>query len=438
VEINKDIKENSAEIMVVDDSNFNLKLMSEILLSEGFKVSTFKSGDTALAAVKEKKPDLILLDVNMPGISGYEVCHLLKADKDTCDIPVLFVSALIAVEDKINGFNAGGIDFISKPFYPEEVVIRVKTHLKMRMLQIQLIEKNKKLENALNSLSELQVQLVQKDKMASVGQLSAGIAHEINNPLGFVSSNFNTLKKYMDKFKEYIFEYIKFKNDIEEGSITSVPDEIERINYLEEKNKIDFIIDDLDDLYKDTEDGLNRIKEIVITLRNFAHESSSDSFEEYSINQGITDTLVIAKNELKYEIQLNTNLFPNISSIKAKPGEINQGFLNIILNSSYAIKEKIKQNPTFNGILNIVTWNDNDFVYCSIEDNGIGIPKENTNKIFNPFFTTKPVGEGTGLGLSISYDIIVNKHKGDIRVVSIVGEGTKIIITLPINKEVGD
>jgi len=424
------------EIMVVDDSKFNLKLMSDILLLAGYKVTVAISGELALEAIKIKKPDLILLDVNMPGISGYEVCRILKMDKYNRDIPIIFVSALTESEDKITGFNSGGIDFISKPFNPKEVIVRVKTHLNLRMLQKQSITKNIELENALKSLKELQMKLIQEDKMASIGQLSAGIAHEINNPLGFVSSNFSTLRKYNDKIKECIVEYKKFKESLEESSTQSVLDEIERINSLEEKNKIDYIMNDLDELYNDTNEGLERIKKIVITLKNFVHESNNDSFEDYNLNQGIEDSLEIARNELKYNITINTKFIENIPIIKAKPSEINQVLLNIIINSSHGIKEKY--NTDLGGEITITTWNDEKSVYCSIEDNGYGIPEENITKIFNPFFTTKPVGTGAGLGLSISYDIIVNKHKGNIEVESTVGERAKFILTLPINEEVGD
>ncbi len=305
----------------------------------------------------------------------------------------------------------------------------------------EITKKNIELEKALKSLKELQVQLIQEDKMASVGQLSAGIAHEINNPLGFVSSNFNTLKKYIDKLSEYILEYRKLKISMEESCtscVSSVSNEIETINNLEKNSKVDYIMNDLVDLYKDTDDGLHRIKKIVGTLRNFARESSNDIFEDYDLNQGIEDTLVISKSETKYTTLIKVNLSEKIPIIKANPGEINQVLLNLIINSSHAVKEKIESNLCTNGELNIKTWNDLDFVYCLIEDNGNGISKDNISKIFNPFFTTKPVGKGTGLGLSISYDIIVNKHKGDIKVESKLGVGTKFIIKLPINSEESD
>ena len=433
VEYPKDFIE---EIMVVDDSIFNLTLMSDILNAAGYKVRTAKNGAIALEYIEEKKPDMILLDVNMPGLSGYEVCQKIKDNKLNKDIPVIFVSALTESEDKITGFNAGGVDFISKPFNPKEVLVRVKTHLNLIRLQKQLTEKNVELEDALKSLKVLQMKLIQEDKMASIGQLSAGIAHEINNPLGFVSSNFSTLKKYNGKLRECIIEYRNFKESLKFTSSNEVKNKIERINDLEEKNKIEYIMTDLEELYNDTNNGLERIKKIVITLKNFVHESNDDSFENYDLNQGILDTLEISRNELKYNIETQTNLDEKLPIIKAKTSEINQVLLNIIINASHALKEKY--NTDSGGKIIITTWNDEKFAYCTLEDNGVGIQEKNITKIFNPFFTTKQVGKGAGLGLSISYDIIVNKHNGNIEVKSTLGEGTKFILTLPINEEVGD
>jgi signal transduction histidine kinase len=269
--------------------------------------------------------------------------------------------------------------------------------------------------------------------MACIGYLSAGIAHEINNPLGFVSSNFNTLKKYIDKVTEYISEYIKLKNTIEQGGTDAISEGIANINALEANNKIDFIISDLADLYIDTDEGISRIKNIVLTLKNFVHDSNNSSFDNYNINKGIEDTLVIVKNEIKYNIEIKTDFLKDIKIIKANSGEINQVLLNIIINASHSIKEKYKLNADFNGMIKINTKSDEEFVYCSIEDNGIGISEENMSKIFNPFFTTKPIGVGTGLGLSISYDIVVNKHKGDIKIKSEVGKGAEFVIILPLN-----
>lgn len=420
------------EILVVDDSRFNLNLMSDILIQEGYQVRTAVDGEIALKQIAEKIPDMVLLDVNMPGMSGYEVCKIIKADYSINDIPVIFVSALTESEDKIAGFNAGGVDYISKPFNPKEVLVRVKTHLNLKRLQKELITKNIELEDALKSLKVLQMKLIQEDKMASIGQLSAGIAHEINNPLGFVISNFSTLKKYNEKIKECILEYRKLIESLQTNSVEELSDRVEGIKGIEQKNKIEYILADVDDLYKDNDNGLDRIKKIVITLKNFVHESNDDAFEDYDLNQGIQDTLQISRNELKYNITVRANLDQKLPIIKAKTSEINQVLLNIIINASQAIKEKFGTN--LGGKLDITTWNDENYIYCTIQDNGFGIQDNNITKIFNPFFTTKKVGKGAGLGLSISYDIIVNKHKGDIVVESKEGEGAKFIITLPIKQ----
>ena len=325
----KDSKDYIEEIIVVDDSKFNLNLLSDILNKAGYRVRTAISGEFALESIQEKSPDMVLLDVNMPGISGYEVCRKIKEDISNKDIPVIFVSSLTESEDKIAGFNVGGVDFISKPFNPKEVLVRVKTHLNLRRLQKELITKNLELEDALKSLKVLQMKLMQEDKMASIGQLSAGIAHEMNNPLGFVISNFSTLKKYNQKIKECIFEYRKLVEDPNVTKLESLFDRVDKIKNIEQKNKIDYILTDVENLYNDN--GLDRIKNIVITLKNFVHESNDDAYEDYDLNQGIKDTLQISRNELKYSIKVKCILNEGISIIKAKTSEVNQVVLNIMV-----------------------------------------------------------------------------------------------------------
>lgn len=296
-----------------------------------------------------------------------------------------------------------------------------------------LDKKNKELDKALKLLKQTQVKLLREDKMVCIGQLSAGIAHEINNPLGFVMSNFNTLKKYVRHFKETLESYRMIKQELQLKFGENIGKEIEYLNKIEKKNKIDFIIDDLEEMFNDTSAGLERVRKIIYALRNFAHENNNGDLQQYDLNEGIQNTLIIVKNEIKYTSQLKLNL-TNIPLIKAKPNEINQCILNIIINASYAIKEKISKEEKYNqGNILISTTYDKSYVYCSIEDDGIGIPDNIKNKIFEPFFTTKPIGKGTGLGLSITYEIIKNTHKGELIIESEENIGTKITIKLPIN-----
>ncbi|PRR80784.1 PAS domain-containing sensor histidine kinase [Clostridium vincentii] len=311
------------------------------------------------------------------------------------------------------------------------VVVSEDIREKKSLVQ-ELSLKNQELKEALKNLKTTQVSMVQEDKLASLGQLSAGIAHEINNPLGFIISNFGTLKKYTEKLYSMVSLYKSSINNNEGYS----SDE-DRMNLLktEKKYNLDFIMEDLEELLKDTEDGIERVRKTVGAMRNFAHSTIEGEFEQYDLNDGINNTLVIAKNELKYNSNIETAL-GELPYIEAQSNEINQVILNIIINSSFAIKEKHEnEDLEYFGLLKIATYSDRNFIYCSIEDNGTGISKKNLDKIFEPFFTTKPVGKGTGLGLSIAYDTIKNKHKGELIVESTLGIGTKIVIKLPIKKE---
>ncbi|MCY6354922.1 PAS domain-containing sensor histidine kinase [Clostridium sp. ZS2-4] len=301
---------------------------------------------------------------------------------------------------------------------------------KKNMLKI-LNNKNLQLNDTLTKLKDTQMKLIQEDKMASIGQLSAGIAHEINNPLGFVISNFTSLKKYLNKFENVISAYRLFKSSLENSPNINLENEITTINEIENKNKLDFILEDLKGLLDDTNEGLERVRKIVIALRVFSHENNANEFEEYNINSGLKNTLIIANNEIKYTANIETNL-EDIPLVEANSNEINQVLLNILVNAAHAIKEKLPENSCKSGIIKINTYKDEKYVYCSIEDNGVGIPVENMNKIFNPFFTTKAIGKGTGFGLSISYDIIKNKHKGDLIIESEINVGTKVIMKIPI------
>lgn len=289
-----------------------------------------------------------------------------------------------------------------------------------RSINISSREYNENMEQ----IQILQSQLVQQEKMAGIGQLSAGIAHEINNPLGYTQSNLNTLKKYLDRIKDFL-ETLKSLENIE-----STQELIASIRTARKKNKIDIIYDDIEDIIGESINGLSRIEKIVKSLLGFARTSISSELEDYDLNKGLKDTLAIANNEIKYFAKVVEDL-GTIPYIKAAGGSINQVLLNLILNAVHAIKEAPQE-----GILTLKTFEKDGYICCEITDNGTGIPKTNIEHIFTPFFTTKPIGMGTGLGLSIAYDIIVNKHAGRIDVKSELGKGTTFTVILPTYNEV--
>jgi len=256
--------------------------------------------------------------------------------------------------------------------------------------QNKLIETVKKLQSA-------QAQLIISEKLAGIGQLAAGVAHEINNPLGFVSGNNEIVIKYIKAMKDIIIAY-------------STETDKDKIKEKKEILDIDYIMEDIDDLLNDNIDGLCRVKEIVSNLKNFSRIDQRDNFYEVDIEKHIKDTLNIAKNELKYHVNIETKFGKN-KNIICNGGQINQVLLNIIINATQAIKEQKRDDY---GLIKIQTKSDESNMIITISDDGPGIPESIKGKIFDPFFTTKKVGTGTGLGLNISYDIVTNKHKGKI------------------------
>jgi PAS domain S-box-containing protein len=285
---------------------------------------------------------------------------------------------------------------------------------------------NEELEYTLKQLKDTQAQIVQAEKMASVGQLAAGIAHEINNPTGFVSSNLKTLADYIDDISRLIKEYSMLITDLKdnaagEKTASSIEKRLNQISGIEEEIDLDFIMDDIMDLINDCREGTKRIKKIVIDLKDFAHPGE-DTIQKTDINKVIESTLNVVHNELKYKATVIKD-YGKLPIVKCYPQQVSQVFMNIFVNAVQAIEKR--------GEIRISTRADNGSVKVIISDTGVGIPKENISKIFDPFFTTKEVGKGTGLGMNIAYNII-KKHKGTIDVESTPGKGTTFIVRLPV------
>ncbi len=259
-------------------------------------------------------------------------------------------------------------------------------------------------------------QILQGEKMASIGQLAAGVAHEINNPTGFVLSNLNTLEKYASRLTEFINDQSKA---IESPTDNCMQELAEKKKTL----KIDFIHDDIKDLISESIEGADRIKNIVQNLKSFARVDESDLMMA-DINECIESTLNIVWNELKYKTEVFKD-YGTLPLINCYPQQLNQVFMNLLINASQSIEKQ--------GEIRIKTWNGDGMIHVSISDTGAGIPEDKMSRIFEPFFTTKAVGMGTGLGLSISYDI-VKKHNGEIKVDSEVGKGTTFSVTIPIEE----
>ena len=437
------------EIVIIDDTPANLRLLASLLSDRGYQVRPFPSGKLALAGLERCNPDLILLDIQMPQMDGYEVCQILKAQPRTRDIPIIFISALSEALDKVKAFSCGGIDYITKPFQAEEVIARVGTHIKLNHLQkqlqhqntyqaSQLIEQNKKLQDMNQELleqyhvvKEAQLQLIQAEKMATLGNLISGVAHEVNNPLGCINANLQIAQDYITE----LLEFVKLSQTI------SLPLESELSQRLNEF-ELDFIQDDLPQLLDSILRSTNTIRDISDSLRIFSRIDNEQKKTCFNIHSGLDSTLLILRYRLKAnhqrpEIRVIKE-YGAISDIECFPGKLNQVFMNIIANAIDAFDENntnqsyndIEANP--NQIWIRTMFIDGAILQIELQDNGPGMSESDQAQAFNQGFTTKAIGKGTGLGLAIARHIIEVDHGGSIDLHSVKGEGSTFKIRVPI------
>ena len=278
---------------------------------------------------------------------------------------------------------------------------------------------NDQLERQIDEIKRTRAQLVQAEKMAAIGQLAAGIAHEINNPVGFVRSNVNTLSGYVEDFRTMIEQQKKLVATIKTGQgLEAAAAQAERAS---NENDVDFMLADVDALIAETTDGLDRVKNIVADLLDFSR-IGKDELNNEDIHQLIEKTLGIAQNQLRHKVEIKKE-FCNLAPVICDGGKLSQVFLTLLVNAAQAIEE--------NGVITIRTGQEKQGVWIEFQDNGCGIAEENLTRIFDPFYTTKDVNEGTGLGLHIAHNIVAS-HGGQIKVKSMVGKGTNFRIELPV------
>jgi signal transduction histidine kinase/DNA-binding response OmpR family regulator len=616
----RESQNNRPNILVVDDTPDNVRLLSSVLSDNGYRVCKALKGDMALTVCKNALPDLILLDVMMPGMDGYEVCKCLKQQETTRQIPVIFLSALNEVEDKVKAFEAGGVDYISKPFQEAEVLSRVQTHLQLRQLQINLQEKNlcleqeiterqqaqrslelseaknlalvnaipdvmfrigedgffldyrspssgtlenipdspenqsdnarqkshdltetifpiseslaadssfvgkhinevlsndlalwimhyvqqtlltselqlaeyiqrdknqerwvsyevryvksgpsevlaiardissrkqadaarlqaeaimrhqkQKIEQALTDLQEAQVQLVQNEKMVGLGQLVAGIAHEINNPVNFIYGNISPVQTAISNLVNLL------------GIYQQEHPPNQKVRKVMEELDFEFLNEDLRKMMTSIAAGADRINQIVLSLRKFSLMDEA-GVKKVDIHENLDTTLILLKHRFKITEETEIELikdYGTIPQILCYPGELNQVFFNLLNNAidvlSDILPDRLKAQkanpkaPEFVPSIWISTaLTDRQTLLIRIKDNGPGISESGRSRLFDPFFTTKPVGKGRGLGLSISYQIIVQKHQGQLSCNSTPDQGAEFVIELPLVQSTTD
>ncbi|MEA5626489.1 response regulator [Nostoc sp. UHCC 0251] len=472
-------------ILVVDDTPDNLRLLSAMLTAQGFEVRKALNGKMALTACQMVLPDVILLDINMPDMDGYQVCQQLKADDKTSDVPVIFISALDDVVDKVKAFDVGGVDYIAKPFHGAEVVLRIENQINLRLLQVKLQEKNFLLQQALDNLQASQVKQIQNEKMVALGQLVAGLAHEINNPISFIYGNL-----------QYAGQYVQDLVNLIEVYQQEYPKPTSKVQQIAKDIDLNFLITDLQNLISAMYRGSDRIREIVLALQHFSRHDEAE-MKRVNIHEDIENTLVMLQHRLRETADRPAIVvvkdYGNLPLVTCYASELNQVFMHLLNNAIDAIEEGVgNQSPTrypltpleeisdaLYGTPDVACFpegvnelgnatlsplaspqlleilhegrrpyrllstpqirihtevTDLNMVKIAIADNGPGIEESLRSRLFDPFFTTKPVGKGSGLGLSISYQIIVQKHQGNITCTSSVEQGAEFVIEIPIEQ----
>ncbi len=343
----------------------------------------------------------------LEGFLGVDLVHQSRNWSDTDAAPLKMLASIL-----INAI---------KRRETAEQLIQSQTELQELNATLEL-----KVEERSRQLSVVQQRLILGEKMASIGQLAAGIAHELNNPVGFVAMNFDILEENMHIITAAMGHYKQALN-VPAGSEQQAQ-LLEEAGAYEKQAELDFILEDIDTLFSQSRDGFRRISTIITSMRDFSHSDPREEFVATDLNKSLRDTLTLAHNTYKNHAEVHTEL-EDVPRVKCIPGQINQVFLNIIVNAAQAIANA--ELPS-KGLITIRTRADQTNFYCDINNNGPVIPESIRNRLFDAFFTTKPPGQGTGLGLSISYDIIVRKHKGQLSVSSDAQAGTTFHISLPI------
>ena len=467
---------NQSGVLVVEDSRTQAELLRHLLEERGYRVSVAVNGREAIDAIHISRPSLILSDVEMPIMDGYQMCRALKDDAQLHSIPVILLTSLSDPADVLRGLEAGADSYLTKPYddnflldrvaavladpettaeeaispsAPLRVVFAGQRHLvtagprqvlslllstyanavqrnrELMEAERRLQEQNKLLQSAARaerdaheSLKNAQAHLVQTEKLASLGQMVAGVAHEINNPLSFVANNAVVLQRDFAALRELLLLYTAAEPKLEAS-----PDLVNPIREYRERMDLPYTLSNLEEVLNRSREGLRRIAQIVKDLRDFARLDESD-LNAVDLNAGVQTTahiMATKAREKDVKLDLDLSTLPLVTCYSAK---INQVVLNLLSNAIDACQA--------NGEIAVRTALNGDFVLIEVSDTGCGIDPAIITKIFDPFFTTKPIGQGTGLGLSISYGI-VQEHGGTISVESTPGVGSRFTVKLPLS-----
>lgn len=396
------------KLLIADDSLVFRKTLEASVSKWGYEVLAVRDGKEAWEALqKDDAPRLAIFDWVMPGMNGIELCRKLKDRKEASYLYIILLTSKRKKEDIVEALESGADDFITKPFDANELKSRLVVGTRVLKYETALKEKKEELTRYASQMEQLAEerarQLIHADRMATLGTMSTEIAHEINNPLSFISTNLQLIHKLWEHVEIFLTTNLK--------------------TGMENEKKLRFVLKEMPNSLKAGVKGVSRIKQIVQGLQNYAHKGKGE-MTACSINKCIEEALEICDNSLKYHVAIEKNIDKNLPAILANTQEIGQVFINLFINASHAIE------PHGRGTLKITAGKNNRMIRTVVEDTGIGIPTDKLETIWDAFYTSKSKGKGTGLGLSISRQII-NNHRGSIKAENRAEGGTRFIIELP-------
>jgi len=427
----------SPTVLIVDDTPTNLGVVVEFLEENGFRVVVAQDGKEALQRATFIKPDLILLDVMMPGMDGFEVCRQLKSNIATRDISVIFMTALADTASKLEGFKVGGVDYLTKPLEIEEMLARVSTHIALRTTQIKLGEQNRRLQreasvrqiaestlqqahdelkSVYKRLENAKVQLLQATKMALLGVLARCAARRIAHPIA-------SLREHLQDMEDCIVRQVapiaafEAGGDESEAMLSAPAKSSDRGSLPQlEQGALQLIAQSISDLAQ-----MEEFQEVLGEL-----SISQPAWKLGTVAHLLDNTVSMLVDEVADTVKIVTT-YADIPAIECKPVELMQVFMNLLLNAAQAIPKS--------GEIQIVTGSKDQEAWIDIRDNGIGIAPENLKRIFDPFYSGRPDGKGIGLGLPLAL-AVVRKHHGRIEVSSTPGAGSAFRVWLPIRQPI--
>ncbi len=417
------------DILLIDDTPDNIRFLSAILQEQGYSVRKAITGQMALTAAQALPPDLILLDINLPDLKGYQVCQQLKANEATAAVPVIFLSALDDTRDKVQAFEVGGADYITKPFQVAEVLARINNQLTIRTLQQEREAQNERLKQALADLHRTQSQLVQKEKMAGLGQIVAGVAHEINNPISFISGNLKPAHQYVDDLLALIELYGQ-----------EYPEPTDAIAALTEEIDLDFLHQDLKNLMTSMQSGADRIQAVILALRVFSRLGEAD-LKPVDLHECLDSTLLLLHHQLSgqqrgWPITVHKT-YGDLPEVTCFASQLNQVFWHLITHAITDLETRFADwqptDPKDVPAIWIETQVNAKGVTLQIRDNGVGQSAQAEQRLSDPLLGPTVTDSGAWVGLATAYQIVVEMHKGQlVRRPADAGPGTQFEIKLPL------